>query len=169
MPSVPHALGAGSIAWRALAGALALLVAALLTGVHASAHGAAKSTCESQRPPDWPATAVLRWDGPCVDKRATGLGVLRAYEGTRATRVFYGRMSAGQMELGVVELSDGYVAGRFDGGRRVPSDDRNVLIDAFRQASQAASDAAERFRRAGNTASAAHYSNKARQLADQMD
>ncbi|MFY9514580.1 MAG: hypothetical protein WAQ05_26735, partial [Rubrivivax sp.] len=112
----------------------------------------------------------LRWSGPCRDGAANGRGVLRAYAGGRVVRLFYGRLQAGRLELGAVELDGGYAAGRFDDQGRVVSDgERNTLILAFGEASAAAREMAERFRGQGNAASARFYDDRARQLALQLD
>ena len=116
----------------------------------------------------WP-TRGLRWSGACEAGRASGRGTLRAYDGTRVVVAYYGRLEDGQLLLGVVERPDGFVAGRFEAGRVVNDGDRNTLIRAFDEASQAARERAERFRLAGNTASAAYYDSKSRQLAQQID
>lgn len=111
----------------------------------------------------------MRWSGACRSGFADGLGVLRQYRQARVERWFYGRVAAGQPAIGVVDLGDGFMAGRFDGGRLVRDADRNTLIEAFDEASLAARQMAERFRRAGNAASARYYDNKAAQLARQID
>lgn len=111
----------------------------------------------------------VRWSGACRSGLADGLGVLREYRQARVERLFYGRMAAGQPAIGVVDLGDGFMAGRFDGGQLVRDADRDTLIEAFDEASLAARQMAERFRHAGNAASARYYEGKAAQLARQID
>lgn len=124
--------------------------------------------CRFMPPADWPQRDV-RWSGACVDRLADGRGVLRAYHGGRVQRCFYGRLEAGRPVLGAVELEGGFQAGRFHDGRVADDGERNTLIQAFDEAAAAARELASAYRRAGNAASARHYTQKARQLAQQMD
>jgi hypothetical protein len=110
-----------------------------------------------------------RWQGACEGGHAHGRGLLRQVEGTRVRRVFFGRFEAGQATLGVIDQGDGFVAGRFEGGKPVLDGDRNTLIQAFDEASAAADEAAVAFRKSGNAASARHYEAKGKQLAGQLD
>lgn len=119
-------------------------------------------------PAGWPQRDV-RWSGACVDRLADGRGVLRAYEAGLVQRSFYGRLEAGRPVLGAVELEGGFQAGRFQDGRVARDGERNTLIQAFDEAAAAARELATFYRRAGNAASARHYTDKARQLAQQMD
>ncbi|PTT91570.1 hypothetical protein DBR42_03600 [Pelomonas sp. HMWF004] len=123
--------------------------------------------CRFARPTDF--AGSLRWEGGCVDGRADGRGVLRAYVAQHSPKVFYGRLKAGQLALGVVETPDGYIAGNFVDGKLKPSEERGDFIRAFDEAAAAAKEAAARFRKAGNEASARHYEERAAQLAAQMD
>lgn len=132
------------------------------------ADAAGSAGCRFERPTGW-AEPVLRWTGGCQDGNAHGLGVLRAYVGGRASRLFFGRLQAGRLVIGVVELPEGYVAGEFRDGRPLDSDDRALIIKAFDEAQAAARLAADEFQQAGNGASARYYRDKARQLARQMD
>ena len=111
----------------------------------------------------------VRWSGACRAGLAEGIGVLRQYRQATVERIFYGRLDAGRPVIGVVDLGDGFMAGRFDDGRLVRDADRDTLIEAFDTASEAARQMAERFRRAGNAASVRFYDDKARQLARQLD
>lgn len=149
-----------SVAGVAAATCLALSMSAVAT--------AGPAVCRVSAPADWQGVTV-RWEGSCASGQAEGSGVLRGLENGRVVRLFFGRMKAGQPEVGVVELPEGYVAGRFEDGRPVASDDRNDLIRAFREASKAAEAVSERFRVAGNAASAKFYRDKAHSLAAQMD
>lgn len=124
--------------------------------------------CLVSAPADWQGVTV-RWEGTCTNGQAEGSGVLRGFENGKVLRLFFGRMKAGQPEIGVDELPDGYVAGRFKDGQVVTSDDRNDTILAFREASKAAAVVSERFRAAGNAPSAKFYRDKAHSLGAQMD
>ncbi len=124
--------------------------------------------CRFVAPQGWPARGV-RWTGACRAGFAQGLGTLRAYNGGRVARAFYGRLQAGQSALGVIDQDDGFIAGRFEAGRVLDDGERNTLILAFGEASAAAWQMADGYRRAGNAASARFYENKAKQLSQQMD
>lgn len=126
------------------------------------------AACHVTAPADWQGITV-RWEGACANGLAEGSGVLRGLEKGQVVRLFFGRMLAGQPQIGVVEWPTGYVAGRFEAGRVVTSDDRNDTLRAFRAASQAAEAVSERFRAAGNAPSARFYRDKARRLDAQMD
>lgn len=150
---------------RSGTGALAL-AALVLCGpaLTASARG-----CGITAPGDWP-WQDLRWSGRCRDGLADGRGVLRAYDRGHVVRLFYGRLKAGRLDVGAVEMAGGYVAGRFDNqGHVIRDGDRNTLIQAFDEASAAAHEMAERFRALGNGASARFYDERARGLAQQVD
>ena len=119
--------------------------------------------------PDGMPSAYLRWTGACRTGLAQGRGLMRAYEGGRVVQAFYGQLVDGQPALGVVAVDGGFKAGRFEGGQLVRDADRDTMIKAFDEAAAAARQAAETFRKAGNTASARFYLGKAQQLAQQMD
>lgn len=129
---------------------------------------AGSADCRFGVPQGMPA-ADLRWSGNCRAGWADGRGILRAYEHGKVVRIFYGRLEAGQAVLGVIERDDGYQAGRFEAGARVDDGDRNTLVQAFDEASAAASQVAAGYRKSGNAASARYYRWKARQLSQQMD
>ena len=111
----------------------------------------------------------VRWSGSCRAGLAQGRGTLRSYEGGRVARVFYGSFDGGQPVLGVIEQDGGFLAGRFEAGKIVNNGERNTLIKAFEEASAAARQMAEVYRRAGNAASARYYQEKAKQFLLQMD
>ncbi len=157
-------------ATAALAAAAALLGAGVAARADASAVQAGRADCRFVVPERLPARDV-RWSGGCAGGRAEGRGVLRAYAGGRVVGWFYGTLRAGEPVLGVVDLGDGFVAGRFEGARVVADADadRNALIAAFDEAAAAARELAERFRQGGHAASARFYDAKARQLGAQID
>ena len=146
--------------------AWATLTAFTLYFQPAMASGACKAT-----PLDGWTAAALTWEGECKAGKANGLGVLKEYAGPNKTvsRLFFGTAESGVVRAGVIDQSDGYVAGRFNDGKLTPSDERQATIDAFKQASGAAKLVAARYRKSGNLASAKFYDGKAKQLAEQMD
>jgi hypothetical protein len=124
--------------------------------------------CRFAVPEGWPVRDV-RWSGRCCGGLAEGRGTLRAYDGAGVVRTFYGMLESGQPVLGAIEQDDGFVAGRFAAGKVVIDGERNTLILAFDEASEAAREMAQSYRRAGRAASARFYENKAKRLSQQMD
>lgn len=127
-----------------------------------------QGACDFSAPAGWD-QANSRWDGDCAAGLADGLGVLKEYSGGKVVRFFFGRINHGNIETGVIDQAEGYIAGKFNNGQRIPSDDRQSYIDAFNQAEQAAKQAASRFKQAGNEASFRFYQNKAKELLNQLD
>ncbi len=120
-------------------------------------------------PADWPA-ASARWDGECAGNVADGLGVLKEVRGAQVMRLVFGRAAHGELQQGVLDLPEGgFMAGRFDHGQVVASDDRQTLIDAFNVAADAAGAVAARYESAGNGGSAQFYRLKERTLRNQLD
>jgi len=134
-------------------------------------HGSAAlagSRCSFTAPAGW-SQADTRWDGACSQGRAEGLGVLKEYGDQKVERFFFGHLSQGEIEQGVIDEAEGYIAGRFRHGVLLPSEDRQSYLDAFGTAEQAATQAAERYKKVGNHASARFYERKAKTLREQMD
>lgn len=128
------------------------------------------AACNVATLPDGWAAGSGRWDGACAADKADGLGVLKEQQGAAVKRMFLGRVAKGELALGVIDIPDqGYMAGRFEQGKAVPTDDRQLIIQAFEEAAKAASAAADRFEKAGNTGSAKFYRAKAKALREQMD
>lgn len=177
----------GALRWMAITVLLAAAAAVLVTSAEAADAQAADARpavtgsaadlrpCRFELPQSaggWDGRPV-RWHGPCPDGVAQGRGVLRAAAPAGAPRqpvlLYFGTMAQGRLALGAVDLPEGYVAGRFEGGRAVQDGDRNTLIAAFREASAAAQAAADGYRAAGNLGSARWYAAKAKELASQLD
>ena len=119
-------------------------------------------------PEGWSRTAT-RWDGDCVGGLANVLGVLKGFEGRQVERLFFGTMAGGELEFGVFDGPEGYMAGKFSKGSPVPSDDCPTYVSAFAEGEKAADLAAGRYRRSGNQGSAKFYEGKAKALREQMD
>lgn len=131
---------------------------------------AAMAACSVTTPPEGWAAKALRWDGDCTGDLANGLGVLKEQQGTTVQRSFFGRVEKGQLSLGVIDTPGrGFSAGHFAQGRVQASDERQVYIDAFEVAAQAAGAAATRFEQAGNSASAQFYRGKEQAFQQQLD
>ena len=156
--------------WRGVVMAAALSAAALPRPLWAGGEPpmAGSARCRFVVPEGWAARPV-RWSGGCHAGLAEGRGILRVYEHGQVAGTFFGTLQAGQLALGVIEQLDGFVAGRFEAGKLVADGERNTLIMAFDEASAAALQLAERYRKAGNAASAHYYKVKATQLSAQMD
>lgn len=129
---------------------------------------AASGRCVFNAPYGWDQNST-RWDGECREGYADGLGVLKEFRDGTAKRFFFGRMKDGNLDFGVIDQPEGYMAGRFAQGHLEPSEDRQNFISAFDEAEKAATRAATRFREAGNAASARFYETKAKELREQMD
>jgi hypothetical protein len=134
----------------------------------ASGSWAGKKDCQFLLPPDW-AGRETTWFGSCVQGKAHGQGVLRASKGGADVLLYMGSLDHGALEVGVIDCSDGYIAGQFNGGKLLPDLDRNVVIEAFNKASAAALSNSRHFAKMGNKASAAFYVKKSKMLKEQMD
>ncbi|HEY4251812.1 MAG TPA: hypothetical protein VGM87_11445 [Roseomonas sp.] len=111
------------------------------------------------------------WSGACPDGRASGIGMLRRRDGAVAGFAFFGKMRDGIPQLGVVDLGDGYQAGRFTAGdigveRSV---EMQVTIDAFTIAATAARAVSARYAAEHNAASARYYESIAKTLENQIE
>lgn len=143
-----------------------LIVFSLLALCAAQAQG--PHGCTVTAPRGWVQSSV-RWDGPCPAGVADGLGVLKELGGGSVRRIFFGMVRGGEIRSGVIDQENGYIAGNFAQGSLLQSDDRQTVVSAFDQAAQAANQAAARFEKAGNRASAQFYRAKAKTLREQMD
>jgi len=126
------------------------------------------SGCRIEVAAEWAGFAA-RWHGECPGSLAHGLGVLRLTGNGNPQVLFFGRATDGRLVEGAARVGGGYVAGRFERGAVVPTENRQDLINAFHVAAAAAREVSARFRRDGNAGSAVFYADMARQLANQMD
>lgn len=140
------------------------ITALLLTSLFAHAQTQA---CAITQPANW--SNNVRWDGPCHAGFADGSGVLKELNGSAVKRLFFGVMKHGELQSGVIDSDDGYIAGHFEHGSVTSDSDRQIVITAFDQAASAADEAAQRYETAGNQASAKFYRAKAKALREQMD
>ncbi|WHO75813.1 hypothetical protein [Rhizobium sp. BT03] len=111
------------------------------------------------------------WIGVCVDGKASGEGMLRRRDGDRVGPAFFGRMKEGVPEIGVVDLADGFRAGRFSGddiGGQAETDPQERL-DAFHIAAEAARAVSAGYAAEKNAGSARHYEELADTLEQQTD
>ncbi|OWV91887.1 hypothetical protein ATY75_01540 [Rhizobium sp. N122] len=111
------------------------------------------------------------WIGGCVDGQASGEGMLRRRDGDRVGPAFFGRMKEGVPEIGVIDLADGYRAGRFSGddiGGQAEADPQDRL-DAFHIAAEAARAVSAKYAAEKNAGSALHYKELADTLEQQTD
>ena len=114
------------------------------------------AACKVQTPPDGWSAAAVTWEGACVGDSADGLGLLKEMQGGAVKRSFLGRASKGELLLGVVEEpGKAFVAGHFEKGRLLVTEDRWPAISAFEEAAKAATEAAGRADAAGDKAGAA--------------
>jgi hypothetical protein len=131
-------------------------------------HLEGRKDCQFVPPAEW-RDRTITWNGPCQSGKAHGQGVLRAYKKGANTLLFFGNLEQGELNLGVIDTTEGYIAGQFAQGKLVPDVDRNVIISAFRDASAAAKAFSQHLKKAGNQRSAAFYLKKAQELEQQMD
>lgn len=116
----------------------------------------------------------MEWLGGCQKGFAEGSGVIvNVFDGAEPER-FYGQLESGSPSIGVLQTSGGYMAGRWSHGNVVADlrDDvaqRNVVIDAFRAAENAATAASQSFAKKGDAEASSFYATQARLLRDQMD
>lgn len=129
---------------------------------------AGRQDCQFIVPAEWEDSRVI-WDGACAEGKANGQGVLRGYRKAASTRLFFGRMKRGELNLGVIDEEGGYIAGEFVGGVAIPDPERKTILRAFESASAAARTLAQRLKQAKNASSAAYYLRKAQELEQQMD
>lgn len=142
-----------------------LFVAALLSTYSASANS---EYCKFTAPSEW-RSGINIWDEACKNGKAHGLGVLKIYSRYKNTVIYFGSIDNGELDIGVLEGEDGYLAGRFNKGHLVRSPERDVIINAFRKASAAAKIYSQSLQKSGNENSAAFYLKKAVELENQMD
>lgn len=145
-----------------------LIVVLGILPAQAPAQASNQSACVFTAPAGWNQTAT-RWDGECRDGHAEGLGVLKEYQQRQVVRFFFGRLEHGELKLGVIDQAEGFVAAQFAKGKPLPSEDRQRTMDAFAAAEKAANEAASRFSKAGQQASAKFYAAKAKELREQLD
>lgn len=128
----------------------------------------AQAKCEVDSP-YW-RNMMHSWQGACVNGKAEGKGIVKIYPSSRTTTdLFLGEMKHGLPVFGVYEGAEGFYAGSFQQGKIVADQDRNQLIKAFQLAADIAQTYSRELKQQGNELSARFYTNKARQLRQQMD
>lgn len=138
----------------------------LLTATGANAWAA----CRVLTPPQGWSASTVQWEGACIGDNADGLGVLKEMQGSSVKRSFLGRASKGDLLLGVLEEpGKPWVAGHFDKGRLLPTQDRWPAISAFEEAAKAATEAATRLEAAGDKPGAQALREKSDLLRKQME
>ena len=83
--------------------------------------------------------------------------------------IYFGQVNNGAPTIGVIQVADGYVAGKFEHGQLKISDERSEFIAAFREAESAAKAVSVLLRQAGDGAGAEFYKRCAEELAQQLD
>lgn len=114
----------------------------------------------------------MKWEGECVNGKAEGYGALRAYprpeSGEKEIWIFFGKLKKGDPKVGAIDLQGSYMVGKLRGGEVLDTDDQNVAIQAFEEATKAAKAVSERMKLAGNEPSAQYYAKKAEHLELQL-
>jgi hypothetical protein len=124
--------------------------------------------CRFSVPDGW-AQYSLRWEGGCAAGLSDGKGALVATAKGKVARIFFGSMRAGELTIGVIDTPDGFVAGKFQHGKVIDTDQRSEIIRSFQEATAAATSVSEHFKGIGKAASAKFYAEKAKTLNEQMD
>nr|WP_246806370.1 hypothetical protein [Rhizobium lusitanum] len=111
------------------------------------------------------------WVGDCPDGKASGTGMLRRRDGNRVGVAFLGKMKDGIPEIGVVDLGDGYRAGKFESGDIGGQSDLDpqIRIDSFRAAAEAARLVSVRYKTEHKDASVQFYQTLAKTLEAQLE
>jgi hypothetical protein len=134
----------------------------------ADLHLVGRKGCQFVPPVEWLDSTVI-WEGACQSGKAHGQGVLRSYKKGASTLLFFGNLEQGELTLGVIDSSEGYIAGQFSHGKLVENVERNIIIRAFSNASAAAKAYSQHLKLEGNEKSAGFYLKKAQELEQQMD
>ena len=146
--------------WSILGAVLALSASAL--------PASSAPVCQVRAPAEFGA-APSQWLGACPAGRASGLGVIRSGK-SEPYKFFAGEAQAGRPSKGLLITPDGWFAAaafESDGKRRdITSGDPNAYHALYVLASRAAAATAQRFKVAGNTASAAYYARLSKRIAD---
>ncbi len=100
---------------------------------------------------------MMTWSGPCKAKRAHGNGVARMMSAGKVIGTWYGDAKDGLLDVGVLEDSYGFNAGKFNGVAFLPLTDQAVEQRAVGKAIAAAAALSATFRKMGNTASEKYY------------
>ncbi|PSJ36822.1 hypothetical protein [Allosphingosinicella deserti] len=110
------------------------------------------------------------WAGACRSGKADGLGMLRRRDGGASSAAFYGELRDGVPAIGVLDLADGYVVGRFVNGDIGTRDTEwQERLDSFRVAARAARAVSARYAAQKNPRSAAFYKRVAETLDMQIE
>ncbi len=111
------------------------------------------------------------WVGDCPDGKASGTGMLRRRDGDRVGVAFLGKMKNGIPEIGVVDLGDGYRAGKFESGDIGGQSDLDpqIRIDSFRVAAEAARLVSVKYKTEHKDASVQFYQTLAKTLEAQLE
>lgn len=111
------------------------------------------------------------WVGDCANGKASGTGMLRRRDGDRVGVAFLGKMADGIPQIGVVDLGDGYRAGKFESGDIGGQSDLDpqVRIDSFRVAVEAARLVSVKYKAEHKDASTQFYQALAETLEAQIE
>ncbi len=141
-------------------GRLALPACLAVGSVCASAQ--TQEGCMYQVPSPWQSLPV-QWIGECHEIYADGLGVLQV-TASPPEQVFYGQLSRGQAQQGVLEQPSGLQPGRFIKGVWVPARGREERAEAWQIGIEAARKTSAHFREAGIGRLAEAYEAAAQRL-----
>lgn len=107
------------------------------------------------------------WSGPCPNGRADGSGVLRLSNDNVPAAVFYGKMTKGMPDLGVLEHKGAYIP--YVNGQAAEDEERDDIHRAFDHGRQVALTFSAQLRKEGNRAYAKQFSAAADEMAAHMN
>lgn len=154
-----HRLSAAARLRRSLSQIVCLIAA----GTGAGTALAQTEGCLFQVPTAWQALSV-QWIGDCHDTYADGPGVLRVRGGNAPAQAFYGQLTRGSAQAGVLEGPKGLQAGRMVNGAWTPAKTKAEQTAAWRSGLEAARKTSAYFRTAGVTRAADDYAQAAERI-----
>lgn len=146
-----------------ISSAVAMSCPTVVTEGQAAPNFIGRKDCQFQPPVDW-RDSTLSWDGECQGGSAHGLGVIRIHKESNGTQLFFGRLNQGRLQLGVIEIEGGYLAGRFVDGKLQAHSTKDDIADAFHDASSAAAAYSQSLDRTGSQRLSIFYLKKSQEF-----
>jgi hypothetical protein len=118
-------------------------------------------TSEEQAPPTLWGSKSMSWSGECINGKANGTGVARMISGGKVIGAWYGNVSQGQFDMGVIEDSNSFDTAEYKNAALISLDRSDSNIARSDQAQSFAKKGLNEFittlETAGNEASAQYY------------
>lgn len=109
-------------------------------------------------------TPTMTWSGGCVNKRASGDGVVRILSGAKVVGAWYGSAVSGMLGQGVIEDSYGYEAGQMRSNGTLAPLAHDADMALIKRSATIARSYAMQLEKGGNKGSAAYYRGKAEDI-----